>query len=394
MTPEPDRDPPVDAEIDAALRDAYAFAPGAAEEAAARFRLPAPRPVRWPWFAIPAAAAAGIAIGIGLAPRGLPPSPAPPPVAGMIALATGPIFDGKGVPLAAGHPLREGDTVVAAPGTRASLLLADGSEVRLDRGARVELRDIVAPEFEGEIWGGREIAVLAGRAWARVAQGDLFGVVAGPARVRVTGTELSVARSDERTEVLLHSGSAQVEAAGVARDLIAGQEVEFANGKLSEARRTYSEAIATGWMIELYAYAGRHERDLADHMDRMLAEMGRRKMAHVEEEELVRDLGPVCRVPVARFLVSEAAQAESEIAARRKAARVLERIADPSVAAELAAALRDPDAQVRVSAAKAIQWVSKGAACTTPEAFRGSCDLGEAAAADAWAKSCTPAPGK
>jgi hypothetical protein len=145
-------------------------------------------------------------------------------------------------------------------------------------------------------------------------------------------------------------------------------------------------------MIELYAYAGRHERDLADHMDRMLAEMGRRKMAHVEEEEIVRDLAPVCRVPVARFLVSEAAQAEGETAARRKAARVLESIADASVASELAAALRDPDPQVRVSAAKAIQWVSKGAACTSPEAFRGSCDLGEAAAADAWAKSCTPAP--
>jgi ferric-dicitrate binding protein FerR (iron transport regulator) len=391
-----DRDPvpPADADADAALRDAYAFAPGAAEDAVARFRLPEPAPSRrLPWLLVPAAAAAGIGAGLLLAGGAAPPA-APPsaPVAGMIALATGPISDGKGLPLAAGSVIHEGDTVVAAAGTRASLLLADGSEVRLDRGARVRVADVVGPVFEGEVWGGREIAVLAGRAWARVAAGDLFSLVAGPATVRVTGTELSVSRGPERTEVLLHSGSARVEAGGAARDLVAGQEVEFSGGALSEARRTPSEAIATGWMVELYAYAGRHERDLADHMDRMLSEMGRRKVAHLEERAIVEELGPVCRVPVARFLVSEAAAADGETGARRKAARVLAAIADPSVAAELARALRDPDAEVRVQAARAIRRVSDGAACPEPGAFRDSCDEGAAAAADAWARSCAPAP--
>ncbi|HEU4395882.1 MAG TPA: FecR domain-containing protein, partial [Planctomycetota bacterium] len=281
-----------------------------------------------------------------------------------------------------GKPVHERETVQVPDDGRAALVLSDGTEVRLDRGTRITL---VA---------GRALSLEAGRAWSRVVAGDPFLVAAGDTRISVLGTELSVTRGPKSTEVQLFSGRARVEAGGTARDLVAGQEVEFAGGTLSEARRTYSEAIATGWMLELSAYAGTHARDLADHMDRMLAEMGRRKMAHIEEQAIVEELGPVCRVPVARFLVSEAAEAEAETAARRKAARVLERIADASVATELATALRDSDAEVRVSAAKAIRRVSEGTACAEPALFRGSCDDAAAAAADAWAKTCTPAPGK
>ena len=385
MTPDPTPDPPVDAEMDAALRDAYAFAPAAAEEAATRFHLPAPRPVRWPWFALPAAVAAGIGAGLLLAPapevdRTWAPMGNGPPlrIAGFVATSTKSLMrrEGGGA-LTTGNPVHEGETLVVPADGRASLVLSDGTEVRLDRGTRLTLGRT----------GLRDMNLAAGRLWSRVTRGDPFRIGAGETRVTVLGTELSIARSPERTEVLLHSGSARVEAAGVTRDLAAGQEVEFSGGKLSEVRRTYSEAIATGWMIELYAYAGRHERDLADHMDRLLAETGRRKMAHLEEKAIVEELGPVCRVPVARFLVSEVAKAEAETPARRKAARVLETIADASVATELAAALRDPDAEVRVSAAKAIRRVSDRAACPDPERFRAACDLDAAAAADAWAKS-------
>src|SRR5687767_7486711 len=266
MTPESDRDPPVDAEIDAALRDAYAFAPGAAEEAAARFRLPAPRPVRWPWFAIPAAAAAGLAGGVWLAPErtiqvSIPSTPPPPRIAGFVAVATKSLLGGPGEgAVSTGKPVHEGETIVLPADRRASLILTDGSEVRLDRGARVTL---------GE---GRAFTLDAGRAWSRVVAGDPFLVTAGDTRVSVLGTELSVTRGPKSTEVQLFSGRARVEAGGTARDLVAGQEVEFADGTLSDARRVYSEAIATGWMLELSAYAGTHARELADHMDRMLAE--------------------------------------------------------------------------------------------------------------------------
>jgi hypothetical protein len=175
-----------------------------------------------------------------------------------------------------------------------------------------------------------------------------------------------------------------VEAGGAARDLAAGQEAVFAGGTLSEPRRIDSEAIATGWMLELYAHSGSHDRDLAEHLDRLLAEMGRRKMALLEERTVVTELASSCRVPVARFLVSEGAQQEPE--ARRKAARVLEAIADATVAPDLAAALRDPDGEVRVSAARAIRRLTDGKVCADPGAFLGACDLPAAEAADRWAR--------
>ncbi|MCI0589872.1 MAG: FecR family protein, partial [Planctomycetes bacterium] len=329
---------------------------------------------------------AGIGIGILMAPEHTieigPKGDVPPRIAGFVAMATKSLLGGAGGrAVSTGKPVHEGETLQVPADGRASLILSDGTEVRLDRGTRVTLGQGTT----------RTLDLASGRLWSRVTRGDPFLIGAGETRVTVLGTELSVSRSMESTEVLLFSGKARVEAGGAARDLAAGQEVEFAEGRLSDVRKVYSEAIATGWMLELFAYAGRHDRDLAEHMDRLIAETGRRKISHLEEKAIVEELGGICRVPIARFLVSESAGTETE--ARRKAARVLVRIADASVAAELAAALRDPDAEVRVSAAKAIRRVSEGAACAEPEAFRASCDDGAAAVADAWAKTCAPAAG-
>lgn len=386
MTDEPNPDPPLDGEMDAALRDAYAFAPAAAEEAAARFRVPARR-ARWPWVALPAAVAAGVAAGI-LLPRSEPPPAPGPRVAGIVALATGAVADGKGSPLAAGRPIHEGEVVAAGADSRVSLILSDGSEVRLDRGSRVRVVAVEHPEMVDEIWEGRKIAVEAGRVWTRVSPGYLFNIDAGPAVVRVTGTELSVRRSPSSTGVQLFSGSARVEAGGVHRDLRSGQEVEFADGTLSDTEAIVSEALATGWMLDLVARTGGHDRELAEHLDRLLVDMGRTKAVMIEERKLVEELGGSCRVPLARYLVSEGAQFEDE--PRRKAARVLVRIADASVAPELAKALRDPDPDVRVSAARALSRLSDGKACPDPEAFRAAPDEPAARAADEWVKGATP----
>jgi hypothetical protein len=379
MKDEPDPVPPLDQEMDAALRDAYAFAPAAAEEAAARFLLPAPRAPRWPWILLPAAAAAGIAIGILLRPAPvLPPlddgmGKAPREVVGFVAMSTGKVTDSKGGARCVGQAIYSDDAIVAASSDgRASLLLSDGTELRLDRGASVDLHR-------------RQVVLQGGRVWSRVAPGTPFLFEAEQARVTVTGTELSVSRGKERTEVQLFSGTAKVEAGGAARELAAGQEVVFAGGSLSEPRRIWSEAVATAWMLDLVAHSGSHDRELAEHIDRLLEDIGHTKAVMIDEEKLVTELGGSCRVPLARYLVSESAQGETE--ARRKAARVLVRIVDRSVAPELARALRDPDAEVRVSAAEALSRVSGGRVCRDPEVFRAACDDGAAKAADAWVES-------
>jgi len=103
--------------------------------------------------------------------------------------------------------------------------------------------------------------------------------------------------------------------------------------------------------------------------------MGRRKVISFEERVLTTELAGVCRVPIARYLVSESARAELD--SRRKAARVLESIADTSVAAPLSEALRDPDPEVRLSAARALRRVSEGELCPDPAHTADACDPAE-----------------
>jgi hypothetical protein len=322
-----------------------------------------------PWILLPLAAAAGIAGGflIQKPPVLIVPPHKVPNTATVVAFLT----QSTGT-RPAGGALHAGQTIEIPADGRAALVLSDGTEVRLDRGARVRLTV------------GRRLEVEAGRVWSRVAPGDPFRLDAGAAQVTVLGTELSVNRTPTSTEVQLFSGRAHVEAAGVTRDLAPGQEAEFADGKLSEARRIGSEAIATGWMLELVAHSGGHDRELAEHLDRLMVDMGHMKAVMIEEQTLVNDLGGSCRVPLARYLVSEGARTDLE--PRRKAARVLTRIADRSVARELAAALRDPDPEVRVSAATALARISEGKVCTMPEAFRESTDDGSCSTAEEWAK--------
>ena len=339
--------------LDVALGELYREELRRAEPALARLHLPRARRVRLRWLLVPLAAAAGALAGFFL--RGA--APASRDFAAVATLATGPFLvdDGVGAPreARAGEFLAAGTRVSAPPGVRLALVLHDGSELRLDCESSLRLA------------GERKIELAAGRAWSRVVPGTPFRFECGGAAVEVHGTELSVERQGERTEVLLFSGAAELEAGGATRVLAAGETAVWEGGALSEARRIESEAIATGWMLELYAYSGTHQKDLAEHLDRLLIEMGHRKLVSFEEQVLTSELAGVCRVPIARYLVSEGARAELD--SRRKAARVLERIADPSVAVPLSAALRDPDLEVRRSAARALKRISRGELCPDPE---------------------------
>lgn len=350
-------------ELDGTLRTHYAEERRAAGPLLARLALPSeplPRRARLPWLFVPLAAAAGLVAGLLLAGRAGVPEPAGSaarPFVAVATLATGPftVEDSAGAARAAraGEFLPPGTRVRAPEGVRLALVLEDGSELCLDRGSSVVLA------------GARALELEAGRAWSRVVPGAPFRIECGPTRVEVLGTELAVARQGERTEVQLFHGSARVEAGGAARALAAGDAARFDGSALSEPYRIQSEALATGWLLELYAYSGAHHRELAEHLDRLLIEMGRRKLVSFEERVLEQELAGVCRVPIARYLVSEGARAEPE--ARRKAARVLEAIADASVAAPLAAALADPDPEVRRSAARVLNRLSQGALGLDPE---------------------------
>ncbi|MEE8106453.1 MAG: FecR domain-containing protein [Planctomycetota bacterium] len=357
--------------LDSDLRDSYAQSPDQAEAAISRISLP--RPGRLTWFAIPAAVAAGILIGLAM--QAQPTAPAVPTMLGVVSVATGELTVRTGTrdePAPGGSLLPESAIVSADDSTRGSIQLTDGSLLRLDRGASIRLVK------------NREIEVIRGRVWSRVSPGEPFHLLAGETSITVLGTELALQRTDARTHLQLFSGRARVEAAGATRDLAAGQEVAFEKGKLAPTRRIHSVAIATGWMLELHAFAGGRDDALADHMDRLLTDLGRTKMISIDERTVIEELHTVCRVPVARYLVSEGARTET--AMRQKAARVLAEIADRSVMPTLLQALHDEDSAVRISTAEAIRMVSNAAACADPSVFRyrNEASLSATQAAQAW----------
>lgn len=362
----------LDVELDALYREEQRRA----EPALARLRLPPARArgTRLPWLLVPLAAAAGLVAGLLLRPAPEGGLRSAPGYSAVATLATGPFLvdDGAGPPreARAGELLAVGTRVSAPQGVRLALVLEDGTELRLDHATSLRLS------------GGRRVELEGGRAWSRVAAGDPFRFECGPAVVEVLGTELGLARAGERTEVQLFHGAARLRAGGHARELAPGESAVWEHGALSEARRIESEALATGWMLELYAYSGTHSKDLADHLDRLLVEMGHRKLVSFEERVLTDELAGVCRVPIARYLVSEGAGDETE--SRRKAARVLEHIADATVAGSLTAALSDPDPEVRLSAARALNRVSGGMLCPDPEEAAAIPDPAEILRCEQW----------
>ena len=65
---------------------------------------------------------------------------------------------------------------------------------------------------------------------------------------------------------------------------------------------------------------------------------------------------------------------------------MLERIADSSVALALSTALRDPDPEVRLSAARALNRVSQGELCANPQQSAQACDAVEIQGCEKWAE--------
>ncbi len=136
-------------------------------------------------------------------------------------------------------PAYRTDHVTAAAGQPATQVLADGSEIELDRGSRVD----VAWHLRS-----RRLTLAAGEALFRVAHGPrAFTVQAGDTRVRDIGTVFDVRRHDGSTRVVVLEGAVEVSAGGGTRRVGANQRVDVPDGGApSAASRVDAERI-TAW---------------------------------------------------------------------------------------------------------------------------------------------------
>jgi ferric-dicitrate binding protein FerR (iron transport regulator) len=161
--------------------------------------------------------------------------------------------DTRETALAAGALLFAGDSLRA--GTRADLVLVDGSSVRLDRGTAL---GIAVPE-PGE---RAHLELGAGRIFLRVTPAPgRFRIAAGAAAVEVLGTVFGVARADGGAEASVYEGRVRVGTG-------AGQ-LEIGRGESARADAGAAPVKLAGNPVEMLAWA----RDWTRFEDRPLGDV-------------------------------------------------------------------------------------------------------------------------
>jgi len=131
-------------------------------------------------------------------------------------------------------------TYSTAIGQQKVIALADGSQLRLNTGTQVRTRITNSH---------REVQLLAGEAWFEVRQRpDLlpFTVSAGPAQIRVTGTQFNVRHLTGQTRIDLIEGHVQVSSRNDSRTsrLVAGEAIRLdAQGHMAPLEAAETDRI-------------------------------------------------------------------------------------------------------------------------------------------------------
>jgi RNA polymerase sigma factor (sigma-70 family) len=142
-----------------------------------------------------------------------------------------------------------------AAGEQRVLTLEDGSRVTLAGDSAIDLN---LSDHQ------RRVTLLRGRAYFQVAKDPQrpFLVVAGEAKVRVTGTRFEV-RRDEGERVRLTVAEGEVVASGVGRRLTlrAGEQVHWSRGRLGDPRRV-DVAPVLAWLEGRLVFSDQPLRDI------------------------------------------------------------------------------------------------------------------------------------
>jgi RNA polymerase sigma-70 factor (ECF subfamily) len=303
----------------------------------------------WPWLLVGVAAGTlvtGSLLRWGAAPRVDAPSGAPRPATlARLEHALGPVEGESGRALATGAELAPGARLVTPAGSRCTLVLSEGTRVRVDAESELVLR------------AARRIELVRGRIYADVARdGTHFLAVAGASPVEVLGTRIDLALvretppdapARERAELVVLEGRALL----CGTPVEAGQRALALDGRFEHAEEARDLLVATSWVNELLAFEPEHTSEFQARVDALLAMLGQTKMEHLYEWE-IRSLGDHCALPLLRYVESPGSCDTPH--RRHDAVRILADVATRAQLDGLLGLLADADPEIRVTAARAI----------------------------------------
>jgi hypothetical protein len=284
----------------------------------------------------------------------------------QVALSTGEVFtcpSGKSnawEPVSPGAAIASGDRVRTSPAARVELVMADGSQVRLNG------------ETEATLSADRRVELKRGQLWSAVPQtARPLCVVAPPvdaAKDRVTVVTPPGARIDFRCEpdasvLTAVAGSATItDARGDEAHVFPGNAMTLVNG-LPTARSGASDVLlTTRWLNDLLVLKDGDDPEVAARVKQLLSRINQENPATRPIDGGVVTPGPVeqmVRAQGERWSNPFACHVRSphsldDPAARVTAARLLADLAPPSAIPDLIAFLADRDGQVRFHAATAL----------------------------------------
>lgn len=362
---------------DAELRAAFGPERAAAERVAAGVveRLRAEpsvaihKPVRH-WLSFTAAVAAGFLLGALVfrsAPESHPmtrvsaslssvPSASPPPAIATLVASTGNVElnpnSWAGAASNLGMLTCPSNSVVRTGDASCELKMADGCVIRLNKETEVALKSADSIEVRrGQIW------------CSSPSDAALQVVVSAPSGVQVTGASGNVT-------VHTPAGEAQL------RD---GETASIVGGRVERAT-DHDPLLAAAWMNPLLVRKGNDDPELAQRIDRILAQLGQSKLSYLYEQE-IRALGEHAVLPLARYVQSPLSK--NDPTRRATAMRIITDVAPTWSIGTLIELLADDDGPTRVLAAQALERLTGETQGRSPPEWRG--DPNESAQAlEAW----------
>lgn len=295
----------------------------------------------------------------------------------QVAFSTGDVFtcpSGKTdewQPVRAGAAIATGDRVRTSSAARVELVMADGSQVRLNG------------ETEATLSGERCVELKQGQLWSAVPdKAQPLRVLAVPdaaARDEVTVLTPPGARIDFRCEpgasvLTAVGGSLKVtDTRGAEAHLSTGNAISLINGLASARSGTSDVLLTTRWLNDLLLLKGGNDPEVTARVTELLKRIDQENpstqptagvVAPGPVEQIVRSQGERWSNPLACHVRSP--ESLDDPSARVTAARLLADLAPPSAIADLIGLLSDRDGKVRFYAATALHRLTGQTLGRTP----------------------------
>jgi hypothetical protein len=309
---------------------------------------PAPR---WAWAQMLAGLAAGFLLAItwfrpwekqALAPEVLLPIE---PVA-HLAIATGPVEVQPAGEIQAftcpeSGPIARDSIVRTGPKAQCELSLQNGNALRLDCNTEVKLHK------------SKVVEVNRGRLWtcSQPGRGDVEIESAGCRVVAKPSAQLAIDCQPPAARLIVLNGAVNVQTAAQSLEVGPEKQVRLVRGVVQEP--TWCDtSVETAWVNSVLALRRSDHPELADRVNRLLANVGAAKLSLMYEDEL-RRLGDDGVPPLLAYLTTT--RDTPNTAQRATAAGIVADVAQPRWIPDLIELLTDPNENVRYCVARGLE---------------------------------------